>query len=86
MLGTPGSTENVQPLRDAEATFCRADRETREEVGETPSTITAFLVTLFCSRYVNVGLFYLRQLFFAKFDLKVHTDKGKLTDRLIASA
>ncbi|KAI0030424.1 metallopeptidase MepB [Vararia minispora EC-137] len=26
------------------------------------------------SRYVNVGLFYLRQLFFAKFDLKVHTD------------
>ena len=30
-----------------------------------------------CSRYVNVGLFYLRQLFFANFDLKVHTDKGK---------
>jgi len=29
-----------------------------------------------CSRYVNVGLFYLRQLFFAKFDLKVHIDKG----------
>lgn len=29
-----------------------------------------------CSRYVNVGLFYLRQLFFAKFDLKVHTHKG----------
>lgn len=27
------------------------------------------------SRYVNVGLFYLRQLFFAKFDLKVHVDK-----------
>lgn len=30
-----------------------------------------------CSRYVNVGLFYLRQLFFAKFDIKVHTDQGK---------
>lgn len=29
-----------------------------------------------CSRYVNVGLFYLRQLFFANFDIKVHTDKG----------
>ena len=29
------------------------------------------------SRYVNVGLFYLRQLFFATFDLKVHTDKGE---------
>lgn len=29
------------------------------------------------SRYVNVGLFYLRQLFFANFDLKVHTDQGK---------
>ncbi|KAK0244414.1 metallopeptidase MepB [Armillaria nabsnona] len=27
------------------------------------------------SRYVNVGLFYLRQLFFAKFDIKVHTDQ-----------
>ncbi|KAF8631796.1 hypothetical protein AX17_005011 [Amanita inopinata Kibby_2008] len=27
------------------------------------------------SRYVNVGLFYLRQLFFAKFDLQVHTDQ-----------
>ena len=33
---------------------------------------------------MNVGLFYLRQLFFAKFDLKVHTDKGKFTDHLIA--
>jgi len=27
------------------------------------------------SRYVNIGLFNLRQLFFAKFDLKVHTDQ-----------
>ncbi|KAJ3555465.1 hypothetical protein NM688_g2565 [Phlebia brevispora] len=27
------------------------------------------------SRYVNVGLFYLRQLFFANFDIKVHTMK-----------
>ncbi|KAG2081065.1 hypothetical protein BD769DRAFT_1784425 [Suillus cothurnatus] len=27
------------------------------------------------SRYINVGLYYLRQLFFAKFDLKVHVDK-----------
>ncbi|TFY78788.1 hypothetical protein EWM64_g5226 [Hericium alpestre] len=26
-------------------------------------------------RYVNVGLFYLRQVFLAKFDLKAHTDK-----------
>ncbi|TFY69553.1 hypothetical protein EVJ58_g360, partial [Rhodofomes roseus] len=26
-------------------------------------------------RYVNVGLYYLRQVFFAKFDIKVHTDK-----------
>lgn len=29
------------------------------------------------SRYVNVGLFYLRQLFFAKFDIKVHTDQSQ---------
>lgn len=31
------------------------------------------------SRYVNVGLFYLRQLFFAKFDYNVHTDPGPLS-------
>ena len=34
-------------------------------------------LTKLYSRYVNVGLFYLRQLFFAKFDLKVHTDQGQ---------
>ena len=33
-------------------------------------------ICLLNSRYVNVGLFYLRQVFLAKFDLKVHTDKG----------
>jgi len=27
------------------------------------------------SRYVNAGLYYLRQLFFATFDIKVHTDQ-----------
>ncbi|KAJ7147482.1 metallopeptidase MepB [Mycena crocata] len=27
------------------------------------------------SRYVNVGLLFLRQVFFAKFDIKVHTDQ-----------
>ncbi|KAF8895404.1 hypothetical protein BD779DRAFT_1668682 [Infundibulicybe gibba] len=32
------------------------------------------------SRFVNVGLFYLRQLFFSKFDLRVHTDLGENTD------
>ena len=30
------------------------------------------------SRYVNVGLFFLRQVFFAKFDIKVHMDQGAL--------
>ena len=36
-----------------------------------------FYISLFLeSRYVNIGLFNLRQLFFAKFDLKVHTDQG----------
>jgi hypothetical protein len=35
------------------------------------------------SRYVNVGLFYLRQLFFAKFDIKVHTDQGKQFTQLL---
>jgi Zn-dependent oligopeptidase len=37
----------------------------------------ALIEKLVASRYVNVGLFYLRQLFFAMFDLKVHTDKGE---------
>ncbi|EED82275.1 predicted protein [Postia placenta Mad-698-R] len=27
------------------------------------------------SRHVNVGMFYLRQVFFAKFDIKVHTER-----------
>jgi len=27
------------------------------------------------SRYVNAGLYYLRQIFFATYDIKVHTDK-----------
>ncbi|CAE7058673.1 unnamed protein product [Rhizoctonia solani] len=29
------------------------------------------------SRYVNVGLFYLRQIFFGKFDIKVHTQDSQ---------
>ncbi len=33
------------------------------------------------SRYVNVGLFQLRQVFFATYDLKVHMMKGNLIDR-----
>jgi len=32
--------------------------------------------SLLHSRYVNAGLFYLRQLFFGTFDIRVHTDKG----------
>jgi len=35
------------------------------------------------SRYVNVGLFYLRQVFFAKYDLKVHTDKDAADTTLL---
>ena len=33
------------------------------------------------SRYVNAGLFYLRQLFFAKFDIQVHTDQGTCSNK-----
>lgn len=40
------------------------------------SLYRAKVLIRFWSRYVNVGLFYLRQLFFAKFDLKVHTDQS----------
>ncbi|KAJ3515380.1 hypothetical protein NLJ89_g1791 [Agrocybe chaxingu] len=43
---------------------------------ETKRPLSADLIEkIIKSRYVNVGLFYLRQLFFAKFDLKVHTDQ-----------
>ncbi|KAJ7601172.1 hypothetical protein C8J56DRAFT_912335 [Mycena floridula] len=38
---------------------------------------SAMIEKLLKSRYVNVGLFYLRQIFFAKFDLKVHTDQNE---------
>ena len=33
--------------------------------------------SLFRSRFVNNGLFHLRQLFFSKFDIEVHTNQGK---------
>ena len=33
--------------------------------------------SLFHSRFVNNGLFHLRQLFFSKFDVEVHTNQGK---------
>ncbi|TDL22266.1 Metalloprotease [Rickenella mellea] len=43
---------------------------------KTQQPLPADLITkIIKSRYVNIGLFYLRQLFFAKFDIKVHTDK-----------
>uniref|UniRef100_A0A0W0FS66 Putative metallopeptidase MepB n=1 Tax=Moniliophthora roreri TaxID=221103 RepID=A0A0W0FS66_MONRR len=43
---------------------------------ETKRPLSAELIDkLIKSRYVNVGLFYLRQIFFAKFDIKVHTDQ-----------
>ncbi|KAI0822314.1 Metalloprotease [Trametes gibbosa] len=43
---------------------------------ETKKPLDAELIDkIIKSRYVNVGLFYLRQLFFANFDLKVHTDQ-----------
>lgn len=31
----------------------------------------------YCRRYSNIGLFYLRQVAYAKFDMKVHMDNGK---------
>ncbi|KIM89266.1 hypothetical protein PILCRDRAFT_61316 [Piloderma croceum F 1598] len=43
---------------------------------ETKKPLSAELIEkIVKSRYVNVGMFYLRQLFFAKFDIKVHTDQ-----------
>ncbi|KAE9386902.1 zincin [Gymnopus androsaceus JB14] len=44
---------------------------------KTKQPLSPELITkLVKSRYVNVGLFYLRQVFFAKFDIKVHTSSG----------
>ena len=37
---------------------------------------SSIIHSLLHSRYVNAGLFYLRQLFFGTFDIRVHTDKG----------
>ncbi|KAF5369475.1 hypothetical protein D9758_002530 [Tetrapyrgos nigripes] len=42
------------------------------ETGESMSE--EMIDKLIKSRWVNVGLFYLRQIFFAKFDIKIHTD------------
>ncbi|KAL0577646.1 metalloendopeptidase [Marasmius crinis-equi] len=43
---------------------------------ETKKPLSSELIDkLIKSRYVNIGLFYLRQIFFAKFDIKVHTDQ-----------
>jgi len=38
---------------------------------------TELIEKLIQSRYVNVGLFYLRQLYFAWFDYQIHTNKDK---------
>ena len=42
----------------------------------TPGGLQIGFSIIINSRYVNAGLFYLRQLFFATYDIKVHTDKG----------
>lgn len=41
------------------------------------ATSSVDIFTDLFSRYVNVGLFYLRQIFFAKFDMTVHTEQGQ---------
>jgi len=44
---------------------------------QTQQPLSADLINkIIKKRYINVGLQYLRQVFFAKFDLKVHTEKG----------
>ena len=41
--------------------------------------------SLLYSRYVNAGLFYLRQLFFGTFDIRVHTDES-MSDEISSSS
>ena len=85
VLGAQSSGKDVKSLRDSEATITRTYREDHQEVRDLVFIITIIItgsdITARHSRYVNVGLFYLRQLFFAKFDLKVHIDQGTSLSR-----
>jgi hypothetical protein len=51
-------------------------RGTREKLQRLPLHVT--MLQEDCSRYAIVGLFYFRQLFFVKFDLKLHADKDQI--------
>ena len=88
VLGAARAREDVEPLCDEGAVVGGVDWEACQEVRPPPPLpiVELWEVSadegLESSRYVNVGLFYLRQLFFANFDLKVHTDQG--TQRALA--
>jgi hypothetical protein len=62
-------------------------RSTREKLQRLPMHVT--MLQEDCNRYAIVGLFYFRQLFFVKFDLKLHPIKVRsgpvslLTERLV---
>ena len=78
MLGAQSLGENVEALQDERATFSGVDRKACPEVCQrTYVPLCPVRINIFPSRYVNVGLFYLRQVFFARFDLHVHTHKGE---------
>ena len=74
MLGARSIEEDVEPLQDATAAIRRPDRQDYQEVRWKFCLTNCHITYLVRSRYVNVGLFYLRQLFFANFDLSVHNN------------
>ena len=90
VLGARSVEKGVEPLQDARAAVGRPDRQDHQEVSwKSCLARTIQTIERLHSRYVNVGLFYLRQLFFATFDLSVHnnsldvnTDYTKLWNEL----
>lgn len=84
VLGAPGTEEDVEPLQDTRPVAGRPHHQDRQEVGTHVLNACISLLSpqpRVRSRYVNVGLFYLRQLFLATFDFVVHDNSlGANTD------
>jgi hypothetical protein len=68
LFKTPGDIKGIYP--QVPVAFQSGMRGTREKPKRLPMHVTVLQED--CSCYAIVGLSYLRQLFFTKFDLKVH--------------
>ncbi|KAJ8580540.1 hypothetical protein M405DRAFT_869396 [Rhizopogon salebrosus TDB-379] len=72
LFKTPGDMKGIYP--QVPVAFQSGMRGTREKPQWLPMHVTVLQED--CSRYAIVGLPYLWQLLFTKFDLQVHVDKG----------